>query len=73
MMHLSAAFDTIDHSTLLKKLESLIGVSGKAMDWFKSYITGHKQSVLINQTEPSLFQLNFGVPQGSILALRSLI
>ena len=67
LLDLSAAFDTIDHSTLLSRLKTLLGLTGKAYDWFASYISGRKQSVLIEGVESTLWELLFGVPQGSVL------
>jgi len=67
LLDLSAAFDTIDHEILLERLHSRIGLSGKAFDWFKSYIHNRKQSVLINNTASTIWKLLFGVPQGSVL------
>ena len=37
----SAAFDTIDHGTLLGCLSSWFGVSGVVLEWFKSYLSDH--------------------------------
>ena len=34
----SAAFDTIDHSTLMECLSSWFGVGGVVLDWFRSYL-----------------------------------
>ena len=67
MLDLSAAFDTIDHSTLLSRLKSEIGVSGKVYKWFSSYLSDRKQSVLIHGMQSKLMELIYGVPQGSVL------
>ena len=67
LLDLSAAFDTINHSTLLSRLSSVIGISGKALEWFASYLRNRFQSILIDGVESSVWQLLFGVPQGSVL------
>ena len=67
MLELSAAFDTVDHNKLLKILEQEIGVRGKALAWFKSFLTGRCQRVKIGDNESSTVGIEFGVPQGSVL------
>ena len=64
---LQKAFDTVDHSILLKKLEHY-GIRGIVNDWFTSYLTSRKQ---ITEFGPSNISKKAtvlsGVPQGSVL------
>ena len=64
---LSKAFDTVDHSILLKKLE-LYGITDRNDGWVKSYLSSRKQLIQISEKEKtSLETISCGVPQGSIL------
>ena len=63
----SAAFDTIDHTILLSRLGNWFRVSGKALDWFKSYLTGRSRRIRLGNCLSSRSDLSFGVPQGSFL------
>ena len=42
-------------------------MSGKALDWFKSYLTGRSQRIKLGNCLSSKSDLSFGVPQGSVL------
>ena len=64
---LSKAFDTVDHSILLEKLE-IYGVNESNLDWFRSYLTGRQQYIKIDENlETHRQNIVCGVPQGSIL------
>ena len=67
LLDLSAAFDTIDHTILLRRLDDWFGVTGKALDWFRSYLTGRCQRIKLGDCLSSKADLPFGVPQGSVL------
>ena len=67
LLDLSAAFDTIDHQVLFERLESRLGISGIALQWIWSYLSGRSQSVDINGHRSSAEPVKYGVPQGSVL------
>ena len=66
MIDLSAAFDLVDHSILLKKLE-LLGFDQSAVTWFWSYLTTRSQCVYVDGKVSGLVPVDVGVPQGSVL------
>jgi len=44
-LDLSSAFDTVDHATLLKRMEISYGLGSNLLGWFQSYLSGRKQFV----------------------------
>jgi len=62
----SKAFDTVPHSRLLLKLESL-GITGDLLNWIKAFLTTQSQRVVINGCHSSWLPVISAVPQGSIL------
>ena len=67
LLDLSSAFDTIDHSILLSRLQYKFGFDGLVLSWFKSYLTGRSFKVLVNDVLSDTFDQECGVPQGSCL------
>ena len=67
MFDLSAAFDTIDHNILLSQLGNVYGITGNALDWFRSYLTSRIQRVVIEDSVSVDQELDVGGPQGSVL------
>ena len=64
LIDLQKAFDTVDHGILIDKLHA-VGVDDT--DWFKSYLTDHRQCVDIGGAKSDFLSISCGVPQGSIL------
>ena len=67
LFDLSKAFESVDHSILLKKISN-IGVSNKALSWFESYISDRKQFVCIGSAVSKVLPSTHGVLQGAILS-----
>ena len=65
-MDLKKAFDTVNHSILLKKL-SHYGIRGIINDWFSSYLLGRSQVTEIDSNLSTINKISRGVPQGSAL------
>ena len=67
MLDLSAAFDTIDHTILLKRLKSSFGITNTSLSWLESYLSDQSQCVAIEGVASKKSKLIYGVPQGSVL------
>ena len=65
-LDLKKAFDCVDHSILIKKLELYSG-RGNTLRWFQSYLTNRTQMWKIGRTLSQLRVIRCGVPQGSNL------
>ncbi len=65
-LDLKKAFDTVDHSILVRKLKSM-GMADMSVAWFESYLADRKQQVKIDNVCSRLQKIKYGVPQGSIL------
>ena len=66
-LDMSAAFDTLDHTTLLRRLEYTFGLSGFVISWIRSYLTDRSSFVKIDSSSSACSTILTGVPQGSVL------
>ena len=66
LLDLKKAFDTVNHKTLLTKLEHY-GIRGPTLDLFASFLTNRFQYVSLENHQSNLKKINYGVPQGSVL------
>ena len=67
LLDLSAAFDTVEVDTLIHTLQDHFGVTGSALDWFRSYVIDRYFQVKVKGTSSKWIKLQYGVPQGSVL------
>ena len=63
----SAAFDAIDHSMLVSRLQRRFGITGVASAWIESYISERSQLVVLLGNTSHSSCLPYGVPQWSVL------
>ena len=66
LLDLKKAFDTVNHKTLLTKLEHY-GIRRPTLDLFASFLTNRYQYVSLENHQSNLKKINYGVPQGSVL------
>jgi len=66
-LDINAAFDTLDHSCLLKRAADLFGLSGLIHNWLQSYLTGRTTYISVGQCHSKTTNCYTGVPQGSVL------
>jgi len=67
LLDLTAAFDTVDHYILLRRLDITYRLSGTVLNWFESYLVGRRQQVRTGSSFSLLCIMLCGVPQGSVL------
>ena len=72
LLDLSAAFDTLDHVTLLNCLEKRFKITGAVLKWIESSLSDRSQAVVLKNEDgetvrSNRIRLSMGVPQGSVL------
>ena len=66
LLHMSKAFDSLNHNLLLEKLRKL-GLKASVTSWFSSYLSSRYQRVRYEDSVSELLPLTNGVPQESML------
>ena len=67
LLDLSAAFDTIGHLILIDRLKNLVGLSGQALSWIRSYLSERHQFVYTANESSYRSGVRYGIPHGSVL------
>ena len=66
-LDLSGAFDTVDHTILLDRLNVQYEISELALGWLKSYLSGITYSVKVGSTLSHPAVLQYGAPSAPSL------
>jgi len=66
LLDLTSAFDTVDHTLLLTRLQQGFGVQG-SLAWFASYLSGRSYCVVIDGVASHVIHIMCSVPQGAVL------
>lgn len=67
LLDFSNAFNTVDFDVLLALLKSL-NLSSSATEWLRSYLTGRRQRVKVDEKSSNWSDILSGVPQGCVLS-----
>ncbi|RVE43482.1 hypothetical protein evm_011880 [Chilo suppressalis] len=67
LLDFSSAFNNVDFEILLSLLCSL-NISPAVIDWFRSYLHGRRQRVVVGESFSQWCTLTAGVPQGGVLS-----
>ena len=66
------AFDTVPHHRLIFKLKTY-NINEDLIVWISDFLCNRKQCVVLNGEQSSWFKVLSGIPQGSIIIIRTLV
>ena len=66
LLDLSMAFNTVDHTIMMNRLERLFGVTGSTLEWVKSYFSNQYHFASINGANSKKQLLMYVVPRDSM-------
>src|SRR5688572_10343101 len=61
-----AAFDSVDHDLLLRRLSVTFGITDLPLLWIASYLSDRTAAVIFHSSRSSWRPAPFGLPQGSV-------
>ena len=61
-LDLAAVFDIVEHDILIMVLESMYGISGLTMEWFKDYLMNRVVQVLVGNSVSEAVSIPLSVP-----------
>ena len=64
----SAAFQSVNHSLLIHKLQNSFNVSETALSWFSSYLENRRQRVIVNGRCSGWCRVTSGTPEGGLIS-----
>ena len=67
LLDFSTAFDSVDHSTLLRRLQATYRLNEAVINCFTSYLSSQLHHVRISMASSSPSAVQFEAPQGSVL------
>ena len=62
LLHMSTAFDTVDHDILVDRLYHSFGLRDKALSWIISFVSGRTQKVRVGGQYSTSSAVYYGVP-----------
>jgi len=68
-LDISAAFDPVDHTTLVECARTVFGINGATLDWLRSFVTESSQFIVVGTGRSETVACLSGVPQGSVFGL----
>ena len=67
LLDMSAAFDTVNHEILHRRIDATYGIRNGALMWIVSYLLDHTEKIHDNGYTSAYVPLKHGVPQGLVL------
>ena len=64
----SAAFQSVNHTLLIHKLQNSYNITGSALRWFSSYLDNRKQRVVVNGKCSEWCRVTSGTPEGGLIS-----